>query len=280
MTIDAHHHLWRYCAGEYEWIGDDMNALRRDFLPADLAAELGAAGVEGSVAVQARQTLAETNALLQFARAFPFIHGVVGWAPLADSGAAIGEVLDGWAGQARLRGLRHVLQAEPEAYFDHAGFNRALREVAARGLSYDLLIHARQLPKAIGWVDRHPSLTIILDHLAKPPAQGAPPAEWRRRLRELAQREHVFCKFSGLVTEVPGWTWTEAQLQPYFEVALEAFGPKRLMFGSDWPVCLLGSSYGRWHSFVAACAAPLADAEREAVLGATCARAYGLAGNN
>jgi L-fuconolactonase len=280
MTIDAHHHLWRYRASEYEWIGDDMGALRRDFLPADFAAELDAAGVTGSVAVQARQTLAETDALLEFARAFPFILGVVGWAPLADSGAAIGEVLDRWAGQRRLRGLRHVLQAEPNAYFDHAGFNQALREVAARGLSYDLLIHARQLPKAIAWVDRHPSLTIILDHLAKPLAQGAPPAEWRCRLRELAQREHVFCKFSGLVTEVPGWNWTEAQLRPYFEVAIEAFGPKRLMFGSDWPVCLLGSSYGRWHSFTAACAAPLSDAEREAILGATCASAYGLPGNN
>jgi L-fuconolactonase len=280
MTIDAHHHLWRYRAGEYEWIGDDMGALRRDFLPADFAAELNAAGVAGSVAVQARQTLEETDALLQFARSFPFIQGVVGWAPLADFGARIGGVLDRWAGQARLRGLRHVLQAEPEAYFDHPGFNLALREVAARGLSYDLLIHARQLPKAIGWADRHPKLTIILDHLAKPPARGAPPEEWRRRLRELAQRQNVFCKFSGLVTEVPGWNWAEAQLRPYFEVALEAFGPKRLMFGSDWPVCLLGASYGRWHSFVAACAAPLTGAEREGILGATCAHAYGLAGNN
>lgn len=280
MTIDAHQHFWRYSAGEYEWIDDEMGALRRDFLPAELGAELAAAGVAGSVAVQARQTVAETDSLLQFAREFPIIRGVVGWAPLADHGARIGGVLDRWAGQSRLCGLRHVLQAEPEAYFDHPDFNLALREVAARGLSYDLLINARQLQKAIGWADRHPSLTIILDHLAKPSAREAPPEEWSGRLRELAQRDHVFCKFSGLVTEVPGWTWTEAQLRPYFEVALEAFGPKRLMFGSDWPVCLLGTSYGRWHSFVAACIAPLADAEREAILGGNCARAYRLAGGD
>ena len=277
MRIDAHQHFWRYTPAEYDWIDDAMAVIRRDFLPADLSPLLASAGIDGTIAVQARQTMAETDWLLELARTNPLIKGVVGWLPLAREGAAIAPLLERYAGNRQLKGVRHVLQGEPDDYFENAGFNAALREVAARGLTYDLLIFARQLPAALAWVKRHPTLRIVLDHIAKPVVQGAPPAEWRTRVRELARHETVCCKFSGVVTEVPGWRWTPELLRPYFDVVLEAFGPARLMFGSDWPVCLVAAEYVRWHEFVQACVVPLAAGEREAILGGTAAAFYRLA---
>ena len=243
MTVDAHQHFWRYTPEEFGWLEGPLAALRRDFLPAELAPLLAAAGVTGTVAVQARQSLAETQWLLDLARAHPFIRGVVGWVPLAAPD--VGKILDRFAGQPRLKGVRHVVQAEPAGFLDAPAFNAGLREVTARGLTYDLLVFARQLEEATRFVDRHPAQAFVLDHIAKPVVQGPPPAEWRRQLRELARREHVGCKFSGVVTEVPGGRWTPALLRPYFEEVLAAFGPHRLMFGSDWPVCLAASDYAR-----------------------------------
>ncbi len=276
MRIDAHQHFWHYSAAEYAWIDEPMAALRRDFLPADLAPLLAAAGVDGSVAVQARQTVAETDWLLELATDHPSIKGVVGWLPLDRLGAEIGRLLEWYAAHPKFKGVRHVLQGEPDAYFARPGFNAALREVAARGLAYDLLVFSRQLPAALAWIDQHPQLRVVVDHIAKPVVQGPPPTEWRTHLRELARRERVHCKFSGVVTEVPGWRWTPEQLRPYFEVALEAFGPRRLMFGSDWPVCLVASEYALWAGFVEDCVAPLGGDERAAVLGDTATAFYQL----
>ncbi|HLP07759.1 MAG TPA: amidohydrolase family protein [Opitutaceae bacterium] len=276
MRIDAHQHFWRYDPAEYDWIDDSMAKIRRDFLPEDLVPLLAATGLDGSVAVQARQSVRETEWLLAFAAAYPQIKGVIGWVPLAERGARIGTLLDRYAAEPALKGVRHVLQAEPDSYFEHAGFNAALREVAARGLTYDLLVFARQLPAALAWTARHPELRVVVDHIAKPVVQGAPPAEWCAGVRELARREHVCCKFSGVVTEVPGWRWTPELLRPYFEVVLEAFGPQRLMFGSDWPVCLVATEYARWAEFVAECVAPLSSAERAAILGETATAFYRL----
>lgn len=277
MRIDAHQHFWRYDAADYDWISEDMRAIRRDFLPFDLAPALRAAQVDGTIAVQARQSLAETDWLLELTDSSPQIRGVIGWLPLAREGAAIGRLLDHYGAHPRFRGVRHVLQAEPDAYFADAGFNTALREVAARELSYDLLIFARQLPAAISWTDRHPALRIVLDHIAKPLVSGPPPAAWRAQIRDLSQRPNVFCKFSGVVTEVAGWRWSADLVRPYFEVALEAFGPRRLMFGSDWPVCLVATDYARWHATVEGFVQPLSRDERHAILGGTASAAYRLA---
>ncbi len=274
MRIDAHQHFWHYSPAEYDWIDASMAAIRRDFLPPDLAPLLAAAGLDGSIAVQARQSVRETEWLLAFAAAYPQIKGVVGWVPLAERGTGVGNLLDRYAGEPAFKGVRHVLQGAPDSYLEHPGFNAALHEVAARNLTYDLLVYARQLPAARHWVDRHPTLRIVVDHIAKPVVAGAPPREWRAHLRELACREHVCCKFSGVVTEVPGWRWTPELLRPYFEVVLEAFGPQRLMFGSDWPVCLVATDYARWAAFVATCVAPLAASERAAILGETAVRFY------
>lgn len=279
MRIDSHQHFWHYSAADYGWIGDNTRSIRRDFLPTDLAPQLAATGLDGTIAVQARQTLVETDWLLSLASDHPLIKGVVGWVPIREQGSAIGGLLDRYAQEPAFKGVRHVLQGEPDAYMADASFNAGLREITARGLTYDLLIFAHQLPAALDFVDRHPNQPIVLDHIAKPVIEGPPPAEWVKHLRELARRDHVCCKFSGVVTEVraPGWSWTPELLRPYFDVVLEVFGPQRLMFGSDWPVCLVAADYVRWHGFVEACVAPLTPTENAAIFGGNAARFYNLA---
>ena len=274
MKIDAHHHCWNYTPEEFGWIDDGMRAIRRDFSPTDLAPQLAAAGIDGTVVVQARQMLEETIELLELAGQHAFIQGVVGWVPLVDPKVA--SLLDQLQEDKKLKGVRHVLQGEPDSYLANPAFDAGLRTVAARGLSYDLLVKAPQLPAAIALVDRHPTLPFVLDHIAKPVIAGAPPAEWRQQIAELARRPNVCCKFSGVVTEVPGWAWTPELLWPYFDVVLAAFGADRLMFGSDWPVCLVATEYTRWCRFVESCVTGLSLADRKEVLGGTATRFYRL----
>lgn len=202
---------------------------------------------------------------------------MVGWIPLREKGAHVAAELDARLGHPAFKGVRHVLQGEPDAYMDDASFNAGLREVTKRGLCYDVLVFARQLPAATALVDRHPELNLVIDHIAKPVVAGTPPTEWVREMRELARRPRLCCKFSGVVTEVPGFGWTPDLLRPYFNVVLEAFGPKRLMFGSDWPVCTVASDYWRWIEFVRSCAESLSTDERAAILGGNAASFYRLA---
>ncbi len=276
MRIDAHQHFWRFTAAEYDWIADDATVLRRDFDPADILNTIEPLGIDATVAVQARQSLEETAALLQYAAQYDFIRGVVGWVPLADR--AIGDVLDRLASDRKLKGVRHVVQGEPDpAFLEGAAFNAGIAALTERGLTYDLLVKAGQLPATIAFVDRHPAQKFVLDHIAKPVVAGAPPADWKRDLKRLAERPNVLCKFSGVVTEVPEYIWSGDLLEPYFDITLEAFGASRLMFGSDWPVCLLASSYARWLDFVAACAARLSTTERAALFGGNAIAFYELA---
>lgn len=275
MRIDAHHHLWRYEPAAYPWIEPGMSVLQRDFLPGDLAETVRPAGIDATIAIQARQTVEETRWLLSLARAEPLIRGVVGWLPLADE--AIEAVLDDLVADRRLRGLRHVIQAESDPDFlHHPNFNRGVAAAGRRGLTYDLLIYARQLPAALAFVDRHPNVSVVIDHLAKPVVSGEPPEEWRRDLQEIARRPHVWCKFSGLVTEAPAFLCPPESVQRYFNAALEIFGPRRLMFGSDWPVCLLGVSYINWVARVEHCTAALSPDEQARFWGGTAAEAYQL----
>ena len=274
MKLDAHQHFWCYTPQEYSWLDGPLAALRRDFLPGDLKPLLGAVGIDGVITVQARQTIEETRWLLELAGENALIRGVVGWVPLAAP--AVGRLLDGFAADPRFKGARHVAQGQPRGFFDDSAFNAGIRELTVRGLTYDLLIFADQLAEVIRFVDRHPRQAFVLDHIAKPVAQGTPPEDWRTNLRELARRDHVHCKFSGVVTEVPGFDWSEDALRPYWDEALAAFGPGRLMFGSDWPVCRAASDYRRWHDFVSGCAAPLTQAEQASVLGGAAAHFYRL----
>lgn len=275
--IDAHHHLWRYSAAEYGWIDDAMQALRRDFLPADLHSEISAAGIDATVAVQARQTTAETGWLLDLAGQNPFIAGVVGWAPVASPDFS--RVLDELRANSKLKGLRHVLQDEPDdAYALRDDFQRGLKLLDGTGLVYDILIYAHQLPVAAQLVDLHPNQIFVLDHLAKPKIAAHELSPWREDLRKLAARPNVTCKISGMATEADWQGWTLADLEPYLATALECFGSERLLAGSDWPVCTAATSYVRWWQTLRQWASPLSTSEQAAILGGNAARVYNLEG--
>jgi L-fuconolactonase len=273
--IDAHHHLWRYTQADYGWINEEMRSLRRDFLPADLRQEMDRAGVDATVCVQARQSLEETASLLQFAAEHPWIAGVVGWAPIA--GDDFPPRLDALLAHPKLKGLRHVLQDEPDPAFAlRPEFQRGLSALRGTGLVYDILIYAPQLPVAAELAGRHPQQVFVLDHLAKPKIAAGALSPWREDLRELAKRPNVWCKLSGLVTEANWASWTDDSLRPYLDAALEAFGPGRLLAGSDWPVCTVASSYSRWWQVLRAWAAQLSSNEQEAILGRNAAEVYRL----
>lgn len=273
-VIDAHHHLWQYSAEEYGWIDETMAKIRRDFLPADLARVMEESGVDGAVAVQARQTLEETEWLLDLADATDKIAGVVGWAPLTSPGLA--ETMQRFAGRGKLRGLRHVLQGEPAGYMLGTAFNNGVSQLKALGLTYDVLVYERQLDEAIAFVDRHPEQPFVLDHVAKPLIRDGVLEPWATKMRELARRENVGCKVSGMVTEADWSGWTRESLRPYLDVVTEAFGPYRLMAGSDWPVCLVASGYARWFGVLRDYFSGFSSEEQDAIFGATAIKFYGL----
>lgn len=274
-AIDAHHHLWNYSIEEYGWISEEMRNLRRDFLPADLKPHMDRAGVDGAIAVQARQTLEETGWLLEQAEANSFLRGVVGWIPFANSDVA--HHIERFAGHPKLKGFRHVVQDEPDDRFLlGSAFQAGIRQLLPTGLVYDILIYERHLSVAIEFVDAHPNQIFVLDHIAKPRIREGIFSPWRENLRELAKRPNVYCKLSGMATEADWITWTPELLHPYFEVALEAFTPSRLMFGSDWPVLEVAGSYERWASTVRTWLARLSPAEQHRVLRGTAMEAYRL----
>jgi L-fuconolactonase len=276
MPIDAHHHFWRYSPAEYGWITDSMSVLRRDYLPEDLRREANAVGIDGVVSVQARQTLQETDWLLDLAEQnADFIRGVVGWVPLVSD--TVEHELGRYAGRSKLKAVRHVLQDEPDDnYMLRDDFNRGVAMLKDHDLRYDILIFDRHLPQAIRFVDRHPKQTFILDHIAKPRVRDGAISPWRENLKELARRPNVYCKLSGVVTEADHRTWTPQQLRPYLDAALDAFGSRRLMFGSDWPVCLLACGYRRWHQIVRDFASKLTPDEQDRIFELTAVEAYGL----
>jgi L-fuconolactonase len=279
MNIDSHQHFWSYSAAEYPWIGDGMERLARDYLPVDLEAPAAAAGIGGTVAVQARQTLEETRWLLDLAEHHSLIRGVVGWVDLR-SPAVAGQLAE-CAAQKKFVGVRHVVQDEPDPRFlVGEEFIRGLKQLHPLGLTYDLLLYPQQLPAAVELVASLPEQPFVLDHLAKPriktwtkPGDMAP---WRHDIEALAKHKNVCCKLSGLVTEAAWRQWRPADFTPYFDVALAAFGPERLMFGSDWPVCLLAGDYAEVAGLVKDFVAQLSAAEQAAIWGGTATRFYGL----
>jgi L-fuconolactonase len=272
--IDAHHHLWRYTPAEFGWFDDSMASLRRDFFAADLRAEVHAAHVSGTIAVQARQTIEETEWLLQLAVKESLIRAVVGWLPIAAP--IFPTLLERFAKQPHLKGLRHVVQAEQPNFLDAPAFNTGIASLARTGLVYDILIFAPQLEETIRFVDRHPHQSFVLDHIAKPSIAAAEIATWSAAIRNLARRPNVACKISGMVTEADFQNWSPTQLKPYFDVVLEAFSPHRLMVGTDWPVLTVACTYQQWWQTVEAWIAPLTPTEQADILGATATRIYKL----
>lgn len=242
MHIDAHQHFWIYKPEEYDWIDQSMARLRRDFLPGDLGPERQKAGFQGSIAVQARQSLEETRWLLELADGDPSIMGVVGWVDLRSS--EVHSQLATFARNSKLVGVRHIVQSEPDDHFLlREEFLRGIGMLEEFNLTYDILIYPKHLPVAAQLVERFPKQRFVLDHLAKPHIKAGEIEPWATGIRRLAEFPNVYCKLSGLVTEADWQSWKPEQIAPYLDVAFDAFGPERLMIGSDWPVCLVAASY-------------------------------------
>ena len=272
MRLDAHQHFWKFDAADYPWIQADW-PIRRDFLPDDLWPLLRQYEIEGCIAVQARQTLEETRWLLELAKQHPFIKGVVGWVDLRSD--SIEKDLGQLAKDPKFVGVRHVVQDEPDDQFMLGPeFMRGIGCLKPFNLTYDLLITPRQLPVAIELVKAFPTQAFVVDHLAKPHIRQRSLSPWREQIREIANSPNVFCKISGMVTEADWALWQAADLEPYLDVVFDAFGGNRVMFGSDWPVCLLSSSYQGVFGVVENCLARMNESQRRGILGGNCARFY------
>jgi L-fuconolactonase len=274
--IDAHQHFWRYSPQTHGWIDDNMAVLKRDFLPEDLAPLLHERTYDGCVAVQAEQAVSETRWLLSLADQHPFIKGVVGWVDLRAPDP--GTVLSDLARNPRFKGVRHIVQGEPDDRFMlGAEFQRGIAALAPLNLTYDILIYPRQLPAAIELCQRFPQQRFVLDHIAKPDMKTGTREPWATQLKALAAAHPgLTCKLSGLVTEADWASWKLTDIHPFLDIVLEAFGAERLMIGSDWPVCTLAADYHRAMGLVEEYLARVPPAAREAILGGTAAAFYRL----
>jgi len=271
LKLDSHHHFWKYSAAEYGWIEDP--SLRRDFLPADLEKELREAKIDGSILVQVRQALNENEWFLSLADQHKFLKAVVGWVPLTSP--TVERDIERFASRKKLKAVRHIVQDEKDdRYILRDDFNRGVALLDKHGLAFDILIYDRHLPYAIQFVDRHPKQRFILDHIAKPRIRDGETLPWRDNLREMAKRPNVWCKVSGVATEADHQRWTEAQLRYYIDTAIEAFTPERVMFGSDWPVCLSAITYQNWAGLMNRAVARFSASERDSIFGGTASEAY------
>ncbi len=275
MKVDAHQHFWHYDPVRDSWITDQMSVLKRDYLPADLEVELARNAIDATVVVQADQSEAETEFLLRLAERNAFIAGVVGWVDLRSP--KLPERLDHYSKFDRVVGFRHIVQSERDDHFllQH-DFVRGLRCLQQFGYTYDLLVYPRQLPAAVELTARLPEQAFVLDHLGKPEIRSNHRGGWRAQIRELAQHPNVTCKLSGIVTEADWSSWTGEDCKPYLDAVFEAFGPERLMFGSDWPVCLLAATYTRVVNLIRDYIAQCSPAQRDAIMGGNALRFYKL----
>ncbi|MDX1954177.1 MAG: amidohydrolase family protein [Chitinophagaceae bacterium] len=248
VIIDAHQHFWNYDPVRHDWIGEDMKMIRRDFQPMDLKELYAKNGVSACVAVQADQSEAETEMLLAYAKAHDFIKGVVGWVDLR--GEELDDRLSYYSSFPKLKGFRHVLQNEEPSFMLDPDFLRGIGLLQKFDLAYDLLIFPHHLDAAIEMVGHFPEQRFVVDHLAKPLIKKREIREWKEKMKVLSTHPHLYCKISGMVTEAEWDNWKSDDLLPYLEAVTEIFGPDRLMFGSDWPVCLVASSYDKWLGIV------------------------------
>jgi len=276
MRVDSHQHFWHYHPVRDAWITDEMAVLKRDFLPADFLPELRANGIDACVAVQADQSEEETRFLLDLAEKHREIAGVVGWVNLLDE--RVEERLEYFSHFRKLRGFRHIVQAEPDDRFlMRKEFLRGVGMLSRFGFTYDILIYARHLPVAAEFVQQFPSQKFVVDHMAKPQIKARELDDWSRGMRAIAKHPNVWCKVSGLVTEADWKRWTCDDFRPYLDVVFEAFGFDRLMFGSDWPVCLLGSNYRNVKAIVDDYTQSFSAIDKENIFGGNAIRFYGLA---
>jgi L-fuconolactonase len=279
VIVDAHHHFWDPGRADYPWMIGSYEPIRRPFGPGDLAPLLTAHGVEATVLVQTRSSLDETREFLATAADTPFVRGVVGWVDLTDPSVAdaIAELRAGPGGD-RLVGIRHQVHDEPDPeWLLREDVRRGIRAVGEAGLVYDLLVRTRELPAALVVVEALPDGRFVIDHIAKPAIRDGVRQPWADRIAAFAALEHVACKLSGVVTEADWGRWQPAELAPYVDHVLEVFGPRRVLFGSDWPVCLLAASYDRVVGTARELLDGLSEADTALVFGETATEIYGLA---
>ncbi|MEC0124899.1 amidohydrolase family protein [Paenibacillus pabuli] len=273
MKLDAHQHFWNYNVHEYGWIGEPMNVIRRSFLPEDLEPLLTNSGVSGCMAVQARQTVEETEWLLHLAEQHEFIKGVVGWVDLCS--ADVSHQLEKYASSPWLKGVRHVVQDEPDEKFVlRDDFQRGIALLQQYNLAYDLLVSKEQLPHAIELVKKFPEQRFVLDHLGKPDIKASKVSPWKEAIYALSEQPNVYCKWSGMITEADWENWKQEDFTPYLDTALEAFGPDRVMFGSDWPVCTVAGTYAQTLEIITKHMKSFSEAEQQMIFGGTCAAFY------
>jgi L-fuconolactonase len=275
MRIDTHQHFWRYSPAEYGWMGPNMEMLKKDHLPVDLEPLLKPSHVDATVVVQARQTIEESEWLLELSNQFQFINGVVGWVDLPSP--EVHEQLERLASHPKFCGVRHVIQDEPDDQFMlRADFLRGLSHLAKFDLTYDLLLYPRHLPPAVEVVKRFPEQRFVLDHVSKPLIKERKLAPWDTDIRRLAKFENVYCKISGIVTEADWQDWRPVDFKPYLDIVFESFGTRRIMIGSDWPVCTLAGSYSQVMQMAADCVQPLSKDEQEHIWSVNAIQLYGL----
>lgn len=275
MKIDAHQHFWAYNANDYGWMGPGMEILKKNHLPNHLQPLLEKTGIDGTVAVQARQIIEETRWLLELAGQYPFIKGVVGWVDLRSPQLA--EQLTLFKAQPKFRGVRHVIHDEPDdGFMLRNSFVQGIGMLAEFDLTYDLLLFPKHLPAAYELVSKFPAQPFVVDHIAKPLIKDGIQEPWATDLRRLAENPNVYCKVSGMVTEADWRAWQLADFQPYLDIVFEAFGLERVMLGSDWPVCTVAGSYPDMVSIIVDYIQQFSADEQAGVLGRNAMKFYGL----
>jgi len=274
MIIDAHQHLWKYDPVRDNWIQDSMEVIRKDFLPKDLKPILDANGVAGCIAVQADQSEEETEFLLKCAQENPFLKGVVGWVDLRAGN--VEERLANYSHNKYFKGVRHIVQAEKDDFLLNKYFQNGIGKLSQYGLSYDLLIYPRQFPATLKMVKKFPNQTFVLDHIAKPNISKKLDAEWVKNINLLSKHENVFCKISGMVTETKNFQWVKSDFTPYLAGVVSAFGTDRLLYGSDWPVCLLAGDYNEVLGIIADYFQNFSALEKAKIFALNAIKAYNL----
>ncbi|MBI3819088.1 MAG: amidohydrolase family protein [Planctomycetes bacterium] len=272
--IDAHQHFWRYRPDAHAWITDDMTAIKHDFLPEHLHPVLLESRIAGCVAVQAEQNARETEWLLSLAAKNPWIRGVVGWVDLIHP--EVESQIEQFAENPKFSGVRHIAQSEPDEFLLRSDFRRGIALLSKFGLTYDILVYSRQLSAALDLVRAFPDQPFVLDHLAKPDIKNRVREPWLADFRKLAVAPNVYCKISGMVTEAAWRGWHEADFSDYLKYALDAFGADRLMFGSDWPVCLVAASHLQVLHIVENYYSELSEHERRMIFGGNARSFYDL----
>ena len=274
MTIDSHQHFWIFDPVKDSWITPEMEAIRRDFLPADLKPVLDANGIDGCVAVQADQTDAETEFLLHLAAADDFIKGVVGWIDLRSDN--LYDRLEAYSQFEQLKGFRHIIQGQPAGFLLQPDFIQGVEQLSAFDFTYDILIYPDQLSEAFEFAKQLPKVRFVLDHMAKPLIKNGEIESWAKDIKKLSELSNVSCKVSGMVTEADWVNWQKSDFRPYLDVVFEAFGTKRLLFGSDWPVCLVAAQYADMKAIVTDYIASFSKNEQADVMGNNAVRFYNL----